>query len=150
MIIPLNIPADKLIAVYTLHITQFEGAVWIGIALASDVWSLSDTRKNPPLRQLIEQDGNPRITIKLLTGDIHEAKNYASRLHHETPSAAAAIADTNPVIPGRRVRRGDGTVYASAREAARANGANHGNMSKHLNRKPGYQTVGGHFFEWLP
>ena len=83
------------------------------------------------------------VPLAVVRGDDAEA------LATTMPSAMHAIETTYPAVPGRKVRRSDGIVYASAREAARANGADHANLSKHLARRTGFASVAGYTFEWV-
>ena len=146
--LPLAANTSGLIAVYSVH-TSGAGAVWVGLAYAPDVWSLPDMRSRPDVRAMVEADGKPVLMFHALTDDIEHARQQARALATTMPSAMHAIETTYPAVPGRKVRRSDGIVYASAREAARANGADHANLSKHLARRTGFASVAGYTFEWV-
>lgn len=147
--VPQNLHPDRMLAVYSLSVAIYDVPIWIGILPAATIFKLSDTRRNPHVCKLIADDGNPKIVIHLLTDDLAAAKICAHQIRHVTPSAATIFADFFPSILGRRVQKADGTIYASASEAARANRISASNLSKHLNRKSGYATVGGCYYTWL-
>lgn len=141
-----RIDVSEAVAVYSLHTAY---PLWLGIVRVDRLMRLDDARRHPHVRLAIEATERIGIAVHLVTRSMQEARERLLELRREMPSACISQDGPAPRLRGRKVQRQDGVIYASASEAARANNICRPNLSVHLARRPGYNTVGGWIFHWV-
>lgn len=123
-------------------------SVYVGVERLKDIFRLRDAHQNSFCRE--RYHSCERICISVVSEHRTQEEAMAARdvaahaLQLPGNSTHASVNHSRAAAP---VRRSDGAIFPSIRDAAEAIGAPSTSISAHLSGRRGYRTVKGYHFE---